>query len=79
MRIFSQNGAQYPFKTVIEKTHTFAVRNIATLELPFEATLSTDFIDKQKMKPSENCVNNSTKIQGGSLYAYPIDQSINNV
>ncbi len=78
MRIYSENGLDRPFSTVlqtIQGSNTISVKNIGQVEFPLDATVFTTNINK----PNNDCTTLRNIIQGGALRTYPFDTSVNSV
>jgi hypothetical protein len=78
MRVYVENGAMRPFKAVIATPrgpNTIALRNIGQMEFPFAVR-----VDHQQVeRPSNECFNSATTIQGGALRTYAFETQVDSV
>ena len=81
MRVYSEDGTEFPFSTVIETprgsslANSVAIRNLGQMEFPMAADVMTDFVDG----PSPDCITASLTIQGGALRSYRMDPEVDSV
>lgn len=79
MRIFSENGLDRPFSTVLQTnqgSNTICIKNIGELEFPLDCAVYTTNINK----PSNDCTTLRNIIQGGgSIRSYPFDSTVESV
>tara|TARA_Y100000748_G_C15368530_1_gene438723 strand:+ start:81 stop:722 length:642 start_codon:yes stop_codon:yes gene_type:complete len=77
IRVYSENGKEYGFKTIIQTPHdpnTIAIRNIGAPEFPFSASVSA----KEINLPSEKCFSQKCQhqIQGGAIRTYAFEPQV---
>jgi hypothetical protein len=78
LRIYSENGNERPFSTVIETPrgpNTISIKNVGQIEFPLEASVFGSNMDK----PNQECISSSKTIQGGALKTYPFDPRVDSV
>jgi hypothetical protein len=78
MRVYVENGEMRPFSCVVETPrgpNTIALRNIGQLEFPFAARVDHLRVDR----PSQECLQSSSTIQGGALRTYPFEPAVDSV
>jgi len=76
MRVYVEDGLLTPFRAVVETPrgpNTIAVRNIAQLEFPLQATLAANSGYLPSMDDDESL---SQVIQGGALRTFPFHPSV---
>ena len=72
MRVYVENGQLTPFSTVVKmpnSPNTIAIRNSGQLELPFVANVYETDVNMV----TQDCIDSSTIIQGGSLRTYQFE------
>ena len=78
IRVYVEDGLICPFSAVIETPrgpNTVAIRNIGQSEFPLAAKVVSENVDR----PSAECIDASTIIQGGALRTYPFDPTVDSV
>jgi len=78
MRVYVENGAMRPFKAVIATPrgpNTIALRNIGQMEFPFAVNVN----HLQVERPSNECLNSASTIQGGALRTYAFETQVDSV
>lgn len=78
MRIYSENGLDRPFCTVlqtIQGSNTICIKNIGELEFPLDSAVFTTNINK----PNNDCTTLRSIIQGGAIRTYPFDTTVESV
>jgi hypothetical protein len=78
LRVYVENGAMRPFRTVIATPrgpNTIALRNIGQMEFPFAVNVNHLQIER----PSNECLNSATTIQGGALRTYAFETQVDSV